>query len=173
MNGDIDNLAPATGSKVSLSDTDHLCGICGDAGWPWRSLMRGHNTLLMDGYDGSPGVGDPNYHSTEGIWEIIRTYMGYARSFAQRVDLAHALPHGELASSTYCLAVPDNEYLVLLPTGVNVTVDLSGLSGSRTVEWFQPKTNETVMGANVTGGSSVTFTSPFSGGNVTILYIHP
>jgi hypothetical protein len=174
MNGDITNLPAADGSKVSLADTDHLCGICGDAEFPWKSLMRGHNTLLMDGYDGSPGVGDPNYNPTDPVWEIIRTYMGYARSFAQRVDLAHALPHGELASSNYALAVVGNEYLVLLPTGGSVDVNLSGLSGSRTVEWFQPRTNQTIIAsAPVTGGSTVTFTSPFSGANVTILYIHP
>ena len=173
MKGDINDLPAADGTKVSLADTDHLCGICGDAGYPFRSLMRGHNTLLMDGYDGSPGVGDPIYDPNDGVWEIIRTYMGYARSFAQRIDLAHARPHGELASSNYALAVPGNEYLVLLPTGGSVDVDLSGLSGSRTVEWFQPRTNQTIIGPSVTGGSSVTFTSPFSGGNVTILYIDP
>jgi hypothetical protein len=175
MSGDINNLPVADGTKVDLSDTDHLCGICGDVWWPWRSLMRGHNTLLMDGYDGSPGVGDPAYNPNDAIWGIIRTYMGYARSFAVRMDLAHAIPRGDLSSSGDCLAVVGSEYLVLLPNGGSVTVNLSGVSGSRTVEWFEPATNHTIVVASVAGGSTLTFTAPasFTVGNEAILYIHP
>jgi uncharacterized protein YjdB len=169
MNGDINALPPADGSKVSLSDTDHLCGICGDAGWPWRSLTRGHNTLFMDGYDGSAGVGDPVYDPTNPVWEKIRTNMGYARSYALRMDLAHDLPHGELASSGYCLAGTD--YLVLLPTGGSVSVNLSAVSGTRSVEWFNPATGQITAAPSVNGGSTITFTAPFSG--MAVLFIHP
>jgi hypothetical protein len=169
MNGNIDNPAVADGSKVSLSDTDHLCGICGDAGWPWRSFTRGHNPLFMDGYDGSPGVGDPAYDPSDPVWEAIRTNMGYARSYALRMDLAHVQPRGDLASSGYCLA--GTEYLVFLPSGGSVTVDLSAVSGSRTVEWFNPSNGQTTAGGTVTGGGTVSFTAPFSG--MAVLYIHP
>ena len=171
MNGDVNNPAVADGSKVSLSDTDHLCGICGDAAWPWRSFTRGHNPLLMDGYDGSPGVGDPIYNPNDPIWEQIRTNMGYARSYALRMDLAHALPSVTLASSGYCLAVPGSEYLVFLPGGGSVNVNLTGVSGSRAVEWFNPGTGLTTAGAPVTGGGTVTLTAPFSG--MAVVYIHP
>ena len=94
LNGDTDNPTVADGFKVSLNDTDHLCGICGDAAWPWKNFARGHNTLLMDGYDGSPGYTDPAYDPGNPKWEAIRTNMGYARSYALRMDLAHALPVG-------------------------------------------------------------------------------
>jgi len=171
MNGDVNNPAVADGSKVSLSDTDHLCGICGDAAWPWRSLTRGHNPLLMDGYDGSPGVGDPNYNPSDPIWEAIRTNMGYARSYALRMDLAHALPSMTLASSGYCLAVAGSEYLVFLPSGGSVSVNLSGVSGSRTVEWFNPGTGQTTAGAPVPGGGTVNLNAPFGG--MAVVYIHP
>jgi hypothetical protein len=175
MNGDINNLPVADGSKVSLSDTDHLCGICGSAAWPWMSLMRGHNTLFMDGYDGSPGVGDPAYHPSNTLWEYIRTYMGYARSYALRMDLAHALPHGELAGSTYCLAVPGSEYLVLLPTGGSVALNLTGFTGSFTVEWFLPHSNVTIIDSSpISGGSTVTLTAPssFPAGDIVVAYVH-
>jgi hypothetical protein len=171
MNGDINDLPKATGSKVSMSDTDHLCGICGDASWPWRSLTRGHNTLLMDGYDGSAGVGDPNYDPADPIWEQIRTNMGYARSYALRIDLAHAIPRNDLASSGYCLAVVGSEYLVFLPDGGSVNVNLAGVSGSRPVEWFNPTTGVTTAGTPVTGGGTVTLTAPFGG--MAVVYIHP
>jgi hypothetical protein len=171
MNGDINNLAVADGSKVSMSDTDHLCGICGDAAWPWRSLTRGHNTLFMDGYDGSPGVGDPKYNPSDPKWEAIRTNMGYARSYALRIDLSHSRPRGDLASSGYCLAVPGSEYLVFMPTGGSVTVNLAGVSGSSTVEWFNPANGQTTAGGTVSGGGTVDITAPFSG--MAVVYLHP
>jgi hypothetical protein len=172
-NGDVNAPDVADGTKVSLLDTDHVCGICGDPAWPWKSMMQGHNPLLMDGYDGSAGVGDPKYDPTDPVWDFIRDYMGYARQFALRMDLTHATPHPELSTSGYALAAPNNEYLVLLPAGGSVTVNLSGLSGTRTVEWFQPRFNQTIVGPSVSGGSSVTFTSPFGTTNLTVLYIHP
>ena len=171
MNGDVGAPDVADGSKVSLLDTDHVCGICGDASWPWKSMMQGHNPLLMDGYDGSVGVGDPKYNPGDPKWEDIRTNMGYARSYALRMDLAHAIPRGDLASSSYCLAVPGSEYLVLLPTGGSVNVNLSSATGSRVVEWFNPATNHTTAGGTVSGGGSVSFTAPFDG--MAVLFIHP
>jgi len=170
MNGDVNDPLVADGSKVDLSDTDHLCGICGDAAWPWKSFTRGHNPLLMDGYDGSPGVGDPKYDPNDPIWEAIRTNMGYARSFALRMDLAHAVPRVDLASSGYCLAVVGSEYLVLLPSGGSVNVNLSGVVGSRSVEWFRPATGETTAGGTISGGATVTLNSPFGG--MAVVYIH-
>jgi len=171
MNGDANNPVVADGSKVSLWDTDHLCGICGDAAWPWRSLTRGHNPLFMDGYDGSAGVGDPKYDPSDPKWEAIRTNMGYARSYALRMDLARSRPRGDLASSGYCLAVVGSEYLVFLPNGGSVNVNLTGVSGSRTVEWFNPANGQTTAGSAVNGGSTVTINAPFSG--MAVVYIHP
>ena len=170
MNGDVNAPAVTDGSKVSLLDTDHVCGICGDAAWPWKSMTQGHNPLLMDGYDGSAGVGDPKYNPNDPKWEQIRTNMGYARSYAVRMDLAHDLPHHELASSGYCLANPGTEYLVLMPTGGSVSVNLSAVSGTRSVEWFNPANGETTAGAAVSGGSSINFTAPFDG--MAVLFIH-
>jgi hypothetical protein len=170
MNGGIDDPAVADGAKVSLSDTDHLCGICGDVAWVWKSLVRGHNSLLMDGYDNSPGVSDPAYNPDDPKWEAIRRNMGYARSYAMRMDLSHALPRGDLASSKFCLAVVGSEYLVLVPTGGSVSVDLSGGTGTRTVEWFNPSTGDTASGGNITAGQSVNLTPPFSG--IAVVYIH-
>jgi hypothetical protein len=171
MNGDANNPVVADGSKVSLWDTDHLCGICGDAAWPWRSLMRGHNPLFMDGYDGSAGVGDPKYDPNDPKWEAIRTNMGYARSYALRMDLARSRPRNDLASSGYCLAVVGSEYLVFLPNGGSVSVNLTGVSGSRTVEWFNPANGQTTAGPAVNGGGTVNLSAPFSG--MAIVYIHP
>ena len=88
-----------------------------------------------------------------------------------RMDLAHALPRGDLASSNFCLAVVGSEYLVLSPAGGGFSVDLSGVTGTRTVEWFNPSTGGTASGGSITGGGSVNLTPPFSG--IAVAYIHP
>ena len=51
------------------------------------------------------------------------------------MNLAAMTPRSTLASSRYCLADPGKEYLVYLPDGGEVTVDLSAASGSLAVEW--------------------------------------
>jgi hypothetical protein len=170
--GDINNPATATGSKVVIGDTDHFCGICGNVAWVWRSFTKGQNPILMDGYDGAAiGVGAADYNASNPVWEAIRKNLGYARNFSVRMNLAAAVPRGDLASSGYCLAVVGSEYLVFLPSGGNVRVNLAGVSGARTVEWFNPANGQTFIRGTVNGGSSVTINAPFSG--AAVAYIHP
>jgi hypothetical protein len=87
------------------------------------------------------------------------------------MDLAQSRPRGDLASSGYCLAAVGTEYLVFLPTGGSATVNLTGVSGSRTLEWFNPANGQTTAGGNVSGGGTVDITPPFSG--MAVAYIHP
>ena len=163
MNGDPNDPPATTGGKVSLSDTDHLCGICGSIAWVWKSFVRGHNPILMDGYDNSRGVSDPAYDPKDPKWESIRRNLGFARSYAQRMDLAEARPRGDLSSSGFCLAVPGKEYLVFLAEGGSATLNLSGASGRESVEWFNPSNERTYPGGIVDGGGTVTLRVPFAG----------
>jgi collagenase-like protein with putative collagen-binding domain len=105
------------------------------------------------------------------VWEAIRKNLGYARSYAARMNLGVATPRGDLASTGYCLAVVGNEYLVFLPNGGSTNLNLSGVTGQRAVEWLNPATGQSVMGAAVTGGGIVTLRAPFSGSAVA--YVHP
>jgi len=155
------------GKKVSLLDTDHVWGVGGNGAWVWKSLVRGHNPLFMDPYDGAV-LGkrfDPQ-------WEPIRRNLGYARRYAERMNLAAMTPRSDLASTKYCLANPAKqkaEYLVYLPAGGSVKVDLSGTEGRLAVEWFDPSTGKTRHGESVAGGASRSFTAPFSGDSVLYL----
>jgi uncharacterized protein YjdB len=171
MNGNPSSPVVATGNKVSLWDTDHLCGICGDVPWVWKSMTRGHNPLLMDGYDNSPGVSDPSYIPTDPKWEAIRKNLGYARTYAMRMDLAHAVPHGELAGSGYCLAKVGAEYLVYSGGG-SVTVDLSAVPSNvrLTVEWFNSNTGVSTVVGTVVGGARRQLKPPSGGGDV--VFVH-
>ncbi len=164
----------ADGSKVILSDTDHLCGVCGDRAWVWKSFTRGENPIFMDGYDGAGyGVGAEGFDPNDPTWISARKNMGYTLTYANRMNLAAMKPLPNLASSKYILANPNggkSEYLVYLPSGGNVTVDLSGASGALVAEWLNPANGDVFGGGTATGGGSRNFSAPFNGDAVLYIY---
>jgi hypothetical protein len=145
----------ADGHKVCLLDTDHIGWkvYMDDAAftraWVWKSLTRGHNTLLMENLAGSAG------------WIAGRAAMGHSRRLADRVNLTTLVPHPELASTRYCLAHPGQEYLVYLPDGGEITVDLSATSGRFTVEWIDAAQGTSRPAEEVAGGAPRSFKAPF------------
>ena len=163
----------ATGKKVIVSDTDHLWGLGGNSDWVWKSFLRGLNPIFLD----------PDPHQLErrvdrvGLqnWESIRRAMGYTLTFAKRMDLAAMVPDPEIASSGYCLAHDGEEYLVYVPADEDgsvektVSVDLSAASAALAVEWFNPRTAETILAGTIRGDTIKEFTAPFPGDAV--LYI--
>jgi hypothetical protein len=148
----------AAHKKVSLLDTDHIWGVGGSADWVWRSFLRGHNPIFMDPYDGSV-LGTPDDEK----WRPVRAAMGRTRRLAERIGLAAMRPANELASTTYCLARPGKEYLVYLPDGGTVTVDLSATKGDLAVEWLDPVSDGTFSGARVSGGARRELEAPAEG----------
>jgi hypothetical protein len=145
-------------AKVSLLDTDHIWGVGGNAGWVWKSFCRGHNPIFMDPYDGAVlgQAGDKQ-------WEPIYRALGNARRFADQMNLARMSPHDELASTKYCLAAPGAEYLIYLPDGGSVTVDLSAAKGMLHVEWFDPVQEKTIAAPVTLGDAKREFKAPFDG----------
>ncbi len=71
------------------------------------------------------------------------------------------IPHGELASTKWCLAHPGAEYLVYLPEGGQAEVDLRTAPGRFRVEWTDPSDGRTILGEPTMGGARRRFTSPF------------
>jgi hypothetical protein len=174
-----DDPPAADGSKVILSDTDHLWGIGGNQAWVWKSFCRGMNPLFMDPYRRKVDSQEDKDNAwtdhlsdklaLEPQWDPIRRNLGYTFSYANRMDLAFAVPHDNLASTQYCLANPEKEYLVYLPEGGKVTVDLSAATGTLAVEWFNPITGKAVPAGTTAGGGNQDFKAPFDGDAV--LYI--
>lgn len=161
---------PAPGGKVSLLDTDHVFGVGGDQKWVWKAFTRGYNVLFMDPYD------DPRWEPilrNQGVGvkdaEAPRRAMGVARRCAERIDLAAATPQTDLASTGYCLANPGKEYVIYLPDGGDVKVNLSGAHGQFLVEWIHPITGKTEPGKEVDGGQWSAFESPLVGDAVLFL----
>jgi len=163
-----DDPPPADGNKVIISDTDHLWGTSGaERMWVWKSFLRGLNPIYMDPY------GRPHHPPPD---ESIRENMGYTLSYANKVNLAAMVPRGDLASSTYCLANPaadGAQYLVYLPDGGAVTVDLSASPGELSVTWFDPSTGGTVYKGMTTDGAEQSFTAPFGGDAVLHIWDGP
>ena len=159
-----DDPPAADGRRVVLSDTDHLWGIGGNQAWVWKSFLRGHNPLFMDPYKGRV-LGD----ELDPEFDPVRRSLGYTLRYANRMNLAEMSPRNALASTKYCLANPGAEYLVCLPSGGTVTVDLSASEGALSAEWFDPSNGIVRSGETAAGGGKREFTSPFKGDAVLYL----
>ena len=165
-----DNPPRADGLKVVLSDTDHLWGIGGNQAWVWKSFTRGINPIFMDPYDGV--VLGSRFDKK---WAPIQRSMGFARRYAQKIDMVNMLPRPDLASTKFCLANPGKEYLVYNPSADQDTFTVQFKAGAQAVgkykfEWLNPDIGKVVL----TGTLDVkkgphTFKAPFKGDAV--LYI--
>jgi len=161
-----DDPPASDGTKVILSDTDHLWGIGGNQAWVWKSFLRGMNPLFMDPYD---GVVLGNRFDPK--WDPIRKSLGYTLRLANEMDLASMTPQNDLASTGYCLAnaAAGGEYLVYLPEGGDVTVELSATPGTLNVRWLDPTAGNCKPGGTTPGGAIRRFTAPLRGDAVLVL----
>jgi len=161
-----DEPPPSDGGKVILSDTDHLWGIGGNEKWVWKTFLNGMNPIFMDPYDGGV-LGEP----FDPRWDAVRLNMGYARKYAEKMNLAAMTPRGNLSSTGYCLANPGTEYLVYSPGGSSFTVNLSSTKHRMQLEWFDPATGRVYVRGESEGGRVIEFRVPFNGSAVLYLYI--
>ena len=163
----------ADGRKVILSDTDHHGAkpYAERREWVWRSFLRGHSLLFLDMYPEQETkqldrIADARLDPK---WEPIREAIGQARALADRMDLAAMSPHSDLVSGEYCLASPGTAYLVYLPMGGTVTVDLSGANCMLSEEWINPRTSKTHRGRSLLGGRRRPFAAPFHGDAILLI----
>lgn len=155
--GGYDTAPPANdGTKVILLDTDHL-GNNQTGDWVWKAFTRGYNPIYMDGYDLWPPLGEE---------ANIRAYMGYTRTYADKMNLVAMTPQNALSETTYCLANVGYEYLFYQPgTGA---FDINVTYRKYLYEWCNPTTGVIVeSGSNHFGTQEVT--PPFSG--AAVLYL--
>jgi len=187
-NGPADWISPAArlsvsdGRKVVLNDTDHSYfwtdlkkhGPADQVAWVWKNFTCGNQCLFMDPYldpSHDPGRNSPAGNQPDAYWEPLRQAMGQTRAWSERLDLALAAPHPELASSQFCLANPGKEYLVFLPAESEVSLDLSGVDGTFQGEWIHLAEGRTTPTEPVPGGSRRALKAPFSGDAVLFLQV--
>jgi hypothetical protein len=187
------------GLKVVITDTDHLWGIGGDRKWAWKTFMRGNHPSFMDAYDGAAvGLGAPltwdvlrsgwklivrqmlhvaefrGWEPDAPKWVSLRANLGHIRRFADRMDLAHAMPDPAVASTGYALVhigVCTSEYLVYAEDSKTpIKLDLSRTVGPLAEEWFDPSTGSTLQKPPVQTAGLSNFQSPFQDDAVLYLY---
>jgi hypothetical protein len=174
----LENPPPSDGSKVIITDTDHYAPGRGDALWAWKSFLRGHHPILMDfgiiagvnpsdSSDGSSGA--PPYAA----FEPARYAMGDTLRFAQRMKLIEMEPRGDLSSTGYVLANPNQEYIVLQPGEAADAFTVTLGAGTYRVEWFNVNLRETKEAGSLTVEviGSTHFISPFAGADPVVLYL--
>jgi hypothetical protein len=167
--------------KVNINDSDHsYFGIWNDSpqvnrNFFWRNFTTGNQTLFMDPYvlyyprenrnlcpspvHGISSRPDPR-------WDNVRETMGLIRRCAERMNLAAMTAQANLSSTGYALAntnPPQAELLVYAPSGGGFAVHLENIRGRFSVEWINPATGDKTTGAEIKGGTTHIFNSPFNG----------
>jgi hypothetical protein len=166
----------ADGRKIVINDTDHYA-LGADALWAWKSLLRGHQPILMDfGLIGGPTPADPSAGGpmAYAAFEPARWAMGDTRRFAERMRLLEMEPRGELSSTGYVLANPGQEYLVLQPTATADPFTVRLEPGTYTTEWFGVGSRRTMEAGEVTveHDERLAFAAPLAEAEPAVLYLH-
>lgn len=151
-----DNPPAADGGKVIIADVDHIWPAAPHRDWIWKCFLRGIQPILMDQYC----YGDPKWTSPA-EQEAMRKQMGYALTYANKINLAAMAPRSELTSTKYCLADPGKEYLVYQPTAGNAfSVELT--AGTYRYEWFHPQKGALAGSGSIeSSGKAHPFMAPF------------
>ena len=170
------NPPASDGRKVIIPDTDHLGGFWGTSQWVWKSFLRGLNPIFMDFWGpvrnmGAHADGEAmsnlfgrNQYMLPANWgEPVRVALGRAKRIADRMDLNHMLPYGELCSTGYVLANPGKEYLIYAPEAGQFRLKLYGAPGPFEVRWYNPNTDVTIEGMDMIGDGAVDITPPYLG----------
>jgi hypothetical protein len=157
----LENPPPADGSKVIISDSDHLGKVLDNPSWIWKSVTRGVNPIFMD-------VLPPLDTLESGDANFIRKSMGYARTYAEKINLSAMTPRADLASTRYALVNPGAEYLVYQPGSGPLTINLQ--SGRYDYEWFNPRTGLLADARSFSASAgNRTFSPPFGGSAVLLI----
>ena len=113
--------------------------------YAWENFMTGNQVLFMDPYvvyyprqNRNLCVSPTNAicSGPDTRWEDFRKNLGYILRYSCRLNLGNVTPQSSLCSTGYCLAQTASvgaEYLVYAPSGGSFTINLSAMSGSRTL----------------------------------------
>lgn len=107
-----------------------------------------------------------NFRSREQSWNFCRLALEFFRE--QKIPLTQMSCADELVAnpthdnSAYCLAQKDTLYLVYLPKGGSLDLNLRAAApGKYTVSWFNPRTGGALQpGGDITGGAPAALTAP-------------
>ncbi|HEX5041812.1 MAG TPA: DUF5060 domain-containing protein [Candidatus Polarisedimenticolaceae bacterium] len=101
-------------------------------------------------------------------------YLAWLAEFARTVPFQRMAPADSrvVSGDAYCMAESGVQYVVYFPLGGTALVDLSGASGTLDAQWFDPRTGQWSSAGTVSGGGTVSFTSP-QGDDDMALWLRP
>jgi len=108
-----------------------------------------------------------DFRSRDKSWDYCRIALDFFREheipFWEMTNADALIGNDKNDNSRYCLAKPGSVYLVYLPAGGTAEIDLSGMSGTFTVEWFDPRHGGPLRAGSVpqvSGGGKVPLGTP-------------
>jgi hypothetical protein len=133
----------------------------------WRRATGGVHYMLHND-NRSPGImaWDPKTAKLKRLdfrKDLGRKYVGIAaRLFNQHIarldEMAPA--NGLVDGKATCLAAPGREYVIYVPSGRTVTVDLSSAEVLLSARWYDPRTGRFSKPTTVKGGTRRSFEAP-------------
>lgn len=159
------------GTKVSLSDTDHIEGNTSEFKWAWISFCNGHGaSVYMDEWDGVTYGTDRRSNPT---YQLIRSNLGYILSLFSLLNNPLLMtPQASLCSTGYCLArnhATAGEYVCFQDNTGSFTLNLTTATGTLNIHWVRCS-DGTTSTDTVSGGAIRTLTPPWSG--VVVAYVY-
>ncbi len=134
----------------------------------WGTLMAGGTGVeYYFGYKlPQNDLNAEDWRSREKTWAYSAVALGFFRD--HKIPFEQMKNHNGLIGADakknegYCLAKPGEVYLVYLPKQrEEVTIDLTGVKGKYTVQWFNPREGGDLVGAEtISGGNQATFAGP-------------
>ncbi len=132
----------------------------------WRIVCAGG--YFAAGFNGTIGHNDiwnridaPNHYTFVVKDEGAAAQLGLLHDFFTSLPFWRMQPfEGVKGDMAVALAEPGQAYVIYLPRGGEVTVDLAAVSGPFLAKWFNPRTGATTEGGSVTGGAGRCFEAP-------------
>ena len=132
----------------------------------WGNIMAGGaGCEFYFGYDKpNSDLTCNDFRSRDAFWDYCRYTLNFIRG--NNIPFEQMTNRNSLVSSygnnaNRCLAKTGDTYLVQLHDGGSHTLNLSGVTGSFTVKWFNPRTGAApVNGPTVSGGGTVSLGAP-------------
>lgn len=108
-----------------------------------------------------------DFRSRDRSWDYCRIALDFFREhqipFWEMTNADALIGNARHDNSKYCLAKPGSVYLVYLPAGGTSDIDLSGVSGTFTVRWFEPRSGGPLQQGSVlqvAGGGKAALGTP-------------
>jgi len=118
----------------------------------WKAFTRGFNVIEKEFDSFSPSVS-----------ESLHTTIAQLVAYSEIINLASMISSDAACSTHYCLVNPGNEYLIYLPSGNRLWIDLSTTQQDFLPTWFDPKSGQTIDGNPIRGGAQTTIQASFRG----------